>query len=55
MIIIKSSKPCLIILLSIDKNLEKKFYYTILTFGLFIKLRIENYQEFLVNIKKLIE
>ena len=42
-------EPCLIILLKIDKNLEIGFYYTILFFGLPVRLEMENSRKFLLH------
>ena len=35
-------KPCLIILLKVDKGLEVGFHYTILPFGLTVRLWVES-------------
>ena len=42
-------KPCQIILLEVDKNLEVGFHYTILPLGLPVCLGIESGKEFLLN------
>ena len=43
-------KPCLIILLKVDKSLEVGFYYTILPFGLPVWLVVESNREFLLYV-----
>ena len=43
-----------IILFEINKNLKISFYYTILSFNLAIYLWIEDNEEFLHNIKKIV-
>ena len=47
-------KPCLIILLKIDKGLEIGFHHTILPLCLIVCLRVENSREFLFNAKEII-
>ena len=45
-------KPCPIILLEVDKNLEVGFHYTILPLNLAVCLQVESGGEFLLNAKK---
>lgn len=48
-------KPSLVILFKIDKNLEVRFYYTILTFYLAVCLQIKGVRDLLFNIKKILK
>ena len=45
-------KLCLVILPKIDKNLEIKFYYTVLIFNLFVSSRVKQKKKLLLNLKK---
>lgn len=45
----------LVILLKVDKSSKINFYHAILTFYLFINLKIEYNKELLLNIKKVAE
>ena len=46
-------KPCLIILLEIDKDLEIGFYHTILPLNLAICLWVKDGEKFVLDIKKI--
>ena len=46
-------KPCLIILLKVDKSSEIGFDYTILPLNLAIYLRVENNREYLLDAKEI--
>ena len=46
-------KPCLIILLKVDKNSEVGFHYAILPFGLIVYLWIEGDREPLLDAKEI--
>lgn len=39
-------------MLSVDKNLEIYLYYSILSFGLLVNLRVENHRELLLAVKE---
>ena len=47
-------KPCLIILLKVDENLEVSFYCIILSLNLAVYLQIKSGGEFLLDTKKII-
>ena len=47
-------KPCLIILLKVDKSSKVGFYYTILAFGLTVCLWVEGDGEYLLDAKKIV-
>ena len=46
-------KPCPIILLEVDKNLEVGFYCTILPFSLAVRLRVEGGGESLLDAEEI--
>ena len=46
-------KPCSLIPLKIDKDLEINFYYTILLFSLIAYLQVKSRGKFLLDIKKI--
>ena len=46
-------KPCLIILLKVDKSLELGFHYTILSFSLAIHLQVKDNEESPLDAKEI--
>ena len=46
-------KPCPIILLKVDQNLEISFYCAVLSFGLTVRQWIESGKEFSLDAKKI--
>ena len=48
-------EPGLIVLLEIDKDLEERFYYTILLLKLTVSLRVEQNKKFPFDVDKVAE